>query len=122
MLFFREPKRLLLIKELNDWMSLSCLQDIKDVQGLKEKMHIMSQSMKNEAILSALECEIRALSVLKVSSGNSFLPNVMWVCKGLSEQVVINIVREISFLCINNPVVFDDMKNNVKVGYMVCHC
>ena len=104
MLFFCTPKLLLLHKYLSDWMSISCLCDLKNVQNIKEKMETISHSIESEAKL--LE--------LMVSLNDSH--GVLVVCKELLDQAVRHIVREVSFLCTNDLETFGFMKNKVEVS------
>eukprot|EP00731_Ephydatia_muelleri_P026772 Em0018g872a len=108
MLFFCTPKLLLLHKYLSDWMSISCLCDLKNVQNIKEKMETISHSIESEAKL--LE--------LMVSLNDSH--GVLVVCKELLDQAVRHIVREVSFLCTNDLETFGFMKNKVETLLNQC--
>ena len=108
MLFFHTPKLLLIHKRLSEWISLSCLQGAKNLHDMKEKID-------SEDKLCGLKIELDAILAQDVSDSEMFqlLQNM---CKWLSAQVVGHIVTEISFLCKNDPVEFDVIKNKVEVG------
>ena len=116
MLFFHTPKLLLLYKEISNWTSLSCLCGAKDLADMKEKMQGISCIIESETDLKRALDPLSMLQACTVNEWFQFLQRVLPVCKGLSDRAVRRIVREISVLCENDPVVFRAMKNYVEVG------
>ena len=116
MLFFQTPKLLLMYKELSEWMSLSCLLGAKNLHDMKEKIVVI----KRETKLCELKNELGAILVQQDVSDSEKFQLLQNVCKALhvraSAQAVRHIVMEISFLCKNDPVELDVMKNKVEVG------
>ena len=119
MLFFSTPKLLLLYNEVNGWTSFLQLCDSKSVQDMAEKVQLMNHFIESEPKLLVLKHELLALSLRQACSLNDwtqFLEKVLLACKELCGRAVRHIVKEISFLCENNPVTFDYMRKKVEVS------